>query len=380
MIITPDRQRWSFPQLLSTYRFWSLLLMVMFVMLAVVLIREGHLQFLRDREHHTYDGKGDAGEFYFQMRLVIQLGGLALGAGLSRWISVRGLVTGISGCALACLLTLLIGESWSTPLQWLSFVSSEALLSVLTVAIPALIATRMRSVLAITSAFAVLSLTQVGIQLLVVSWPIMPLLAGGDSTAMKASAFCMLIAAACVVLPNRTLHFRRAPERSVLRRAPKHRLSLDVAGVGALLWIVYPLAILGITLTSARGSVPVIWIGLASLLALFSIWYSARWFHHIHAEAATLSAVDTLFTARAALWIYLLMPLGGPLLLLSLGSNLYREMRRQRLKPIRAEKWFSVFAVVVPPLAMGMAQSMMNALGATSPGERITAAARGRGS
>lgn len=373
MTTPPCHHQWSFPQLLSTYRFWSLLLMVMFVMLAVVLIRSGHLQILRERSQYTYDAKDNVGELFFQMHLLIQLGGLALAAGMSRWISARSLAAGIVGCALACLLTLLIGETWAAPLQWASFVSSELLLSLLSVTIPALIAARTRSIFAISSAFAVLSLTELGTQSLLMSWPAMLLLAEGDITVKTASAFCLLIAAACIVLPNRTLLFRHVPRRSFLRRAPLQRISLDVAGAGALLWIVYPLAILGITLTGARGFVYGVWIGMASLLALSSLWYSARWFHHIHAEAATLLPLRALFTARAALWTYLLMPLGGPLLLLSLSRNLYREMRRHRLKPICTETWFSVLAVVMTPLAMGMVQSMMNALAAAAPVERISA-------
>lgn len=362
----PCRHPWSFPQLLSTYRFWSLLLMMMFVMLAVALVRNGHLQMLM----YTLDARDNA-ELFYQMLLLIKLGGLALAAGMSRWISARGLAIGIFGCALACLLTLLTGEAWAAPLQWVSLVSSELLLSILSVAIPALIAARTRSIFAISSAFAVLSLMELVTQSALMSWR-GEFMAGEEITVKTISAFCLLIAAACIVLPNRILLFRQAPHRSFSRRAPQQRNSLEVAGTGALLWVVYPLAILGITLTDARGDAPGVWIRMASVLALYSIWYSARWFHHIHAEAATLVPLRDLFTARAALWTCLLMPLSGPLLLLSLGRNLYREMHRQRLKPICTETWFSLLAVVMTPLAMGVAQSMMNALAAATPVERIS--------
>jgi hypothetical protein len=86
--------------------------MVMFVMLAVVLIRSGHLQILRERSQYTYDAKDNVGELFFQMHLLIQLGGLALAAGMSRWISARSLAAGIVGCALACLPQLICGAGW----------------------------------------------------------------------------------------------------------------------------------------------------------------------------------------------------------------------------------------------------------------------------
>jgi MFS family permease len=96
-------------------------------------------------------------------------------------------------------------------------------------------------------------------------------------------------------------------------------------------------------------------LALATLAGIIYIFY---WFYRIHGELAGAHASPRLLTPVAAVLIALLMPLGLPLLLLMLWSELNQRLQRLGQPPVRA--WVAMWTCLLPPIAMGMLQAAAN--------------------
>ncbi len=101
---------------------------------------------------------------------------------------------------------------------------------------------------------------------------------------------------------------------------------------------------------------------LFGLIALGTAIYVLHWIYRIHGEIAGQAASRDLLSPLAAVFIWLLVPLGFVLVLVTLGRVLggRTQDRAQADEPGLSGGWLAFWCIVAPPVAMGMIQHAAN--------------------
>lgn len=143
---------------------------------------------------------------------------------------------------------------------------------------------------------------------------------------------------------------------------PVLREGATVTVVAALPWVALGAMTLLGAVVPEYLNVIYYWSTAVTVVFVCGLVASSHWVYRIHGEVAYFHRSSNLFTPRAALLLFLLVPWGIPILLLTLGGVL-REAREQRPSSRRRSTgWFNAWCIVFPPVAMGMVQDQMNEL------------------
>lgn len=109
---------------------------------------------------------------------------------------------------------------------------------------------------------------------------------------------------------------------------------------------------------------------LAILVSLLAAVYLLYWLYRIHGEAAGQAPSRQLLSPRAALFIAWLVPLGYFLVIIALGRVLRERTLAQPATAPLSGRWLAFWAIVVPPVAMAMLQGAVNRLEHATPEPR----------
>ncbi|MDE8759519.1 MULTISPECIES: hypothetical protein [Rhizobium] len=181
------------------------------------------------------------------------------------------------------------------------------------------------------------------------------------------SAFlgCLLLAVILLV-PAGNLAFDDAPRPRHKPLAPRQRSPLLVAVILITPPILILLAAIGFRLFQANdvgvGDSP---IALLSVLLVFAIAlaafiYLAYWVYRIHGELAGAAPSQRLLTPLAAVLIAILVPLGLPVLLMTLGDLLNERACDRGEGNAVSIAWLGIWSFILPPVAIAMIQNAAN--------------------
>jgi len=209
---------------------------------------------------------------------------------------------------------------------------------------------------------------------------------GLDLSVLAYGMAAAFIGMALILVPARRLAFDDRPR---VRHAPPERPPKPAAAwIPVAMGLLTLVALTGILIICAmymlgiwywRSNDPevllfIAWLAALAVLVLAGVAYMAFWFYRIHRQAAALMPSPRLLTPAAAAVFALLAPLGMPLALLLLRDALDEHTGRTDgnaaslpIKPLGA--WFVVWVLLLPPIAMGMAQHRANMLSRAVPGE-----------
>ncbi|MBB2820780.1 UNVERIFIED_ORG: MFS family permease [Rhizobium esperanzae] len=181
------------------------------------------------------------------------------------------------------------------------------------------------------------------------------------------SAFlgCLLLAVILLV-PAGNLAFDDAPRPRHKPLAPRQRSPLLVAVILITPPILILLAAIGFRMFQANdvgvGDSPIALL-LALLvfaIALAAFIYLAYWVYRIHGELAGAAPSQRLLTPLAAMLIAILVPLGLPVLLMTLGDLLNERARDRGEGNAVSIAWLGIWSFILPPVAIAMIQNAAN--------------------
>lgn len=112
---------------------------------------------------------------------------------------------------------------------------------------------------------------------------------------------------------------------------------------------------------------------LAIVVSLVAAVYLLYWLYRIHGEAAGQAPSRQLVSPRAALFIAMLVPLGYFLVIIALGRVLRARTLAQPATTPLSGRWLAFWAILVPPVAMAMLQGAVNRLAVSAPEQRAAA-------
>jgi hypothetical protein len=98
----------------------------------------------------------------------------------------------------------------------------------------------------------------------------------------------------------------------------------------------------------------VVSIGLAALI------YFAYWIYRIHGELAGAEPSQRLLTPLAAMFIAVLVPLGLPIIIMTLGDLLNGRADNKGEGRVVSIAWLAVWSLILPPVAIAMIQNAAN--------------------
>ncbi|PDS33520.1 hypothetical protein [Rhizobium phaseoli] len=181
------------------------------------------------------------------------------------------------------------------------------------------------------------------------------------------SAFlaCLLLAV-IVLVPAGNLAFDDAPRPRHKPLAPRQRSPLLVAVILITPPILILLAAIGFRLFQANdvgvGDSPIALLLtlLIFAIALAAFIYLAYWVYRIHGELAGAAPSQRLLTPLAAMVIAILVPLGLPVLLMTLGDLLNDRARDRGEGNVVSIAWLGIWSFILPPVAIAMIQNAAN--------------------
>ncbi|MBY5741793.1 hypothetical protein [Rhizobium leguminosarum] len=181
------------------------------------------------------------------------------------------------------------------------------------------------------------------------------------------SAFlaCLLLAVILLV-PAGNLAFDEAPRPRHKPLAPRRRSPLLVAIILVTPPILIFLMVFGVHLFQANGhdvaSSPITLL-LALLVfttAVAAFIYLAYWVYRIHGELAGAAQSQRLLTPLAAMLIAILVPIGLPVLVMTLGDLLNERARDKGRGGLMSIAWLGIWSFILPPVAIAMIQNAAN--------------------
>ncbi|MFJ3459805.1 hypothetical protein [Achromobacter spanius] len=352
----PVSARWTLADLASTWRFWSLIGVLIAAAYGVMVFRsawplptygnEKHL--LRDLlPYFWYGGNGF---------------GILLGIVLAQAKSTKGLAVLTAVCmgvyVIAWFALPEMGVGLALFVVFMGQLVRWAIAFVITVNLAGAVSDRFAfaGALAVLTAFQ--GMNDFGTS--IAASYTFHALKGHDHWALVGAA--AMATAALLLTSTRGRSFDEAPAPRHRPLDPTFREGVTVLIIAALPWV----ALGGVTwLTSVvpmRLEAVMHWLQAVAVIFLVSLAITAYWVYRIHGEVAYIYPSSKLFTPRAALLFFLLVPLATPILMFTLGVVL-REARAQRPSSSRRSMgWFNAWCVVFPPVAMGMVQDQMNEL------------------
>lgn len=176
------------------------------------------------------------------------------------------------------------------------------------------------------------------------------------------------IIAILLIAPAGNIAFDNAPRLRHKPLAPRRRSPLTVALVllsAPILWLV-----VGVSIEVFRAdlfeqaerpsAVLVVFLLIVLIATITAVIYFLYWIYRIHGELAGAQASQRLVTPLPALLITLLVPLGLPILLMTLGELLKdRAAQKGRERPLSIG-WLALWSFCLPPVAMAMIQNAAN--------------------
>ncbi|MGU2291787.1 hypothetical protein ACSEQ4_23025 [Pseudomonas aeruginosa] len=346
---------WTFADQASTYRFWALIFAGVIVAFGAVALR-WYLTWLPQKNPVL---RGAQDSLFISWWMAGNLFGLLVGLLLTQSKSARGyflmpLVAGALGVGAAMLET-----GYGVWLPYAAVFWAQATTMALAVVVPSAIGGGTFGRASFGCALAILTLLQMTSNTYAGFATLMLANHYGAQFAAFAGCAAMFLAAALLAPIGRHL-FDGAPRSRHRPLPPVTREGMTVGFIGSLPWLALA-AFAGVVSTSPVRSSSLSMLALVAFaVVVLGVVYSTYWFYRIHGEVASRFPSPQLFTPRGALWMYLLVPLGGPLLLLTLGRTLREAAAQAGTSVQRSSAWFNVWSVFLPPIAMGMVQAQLN--------------------
>lgn len=353
--------RWTLADFLSSYRYWALYLAALLVALggqSVGII----LPIMLTGAGSTIESIG-----IFHLGLSV---GWIVGAFVAFVVAPRSgrpaLIWPVVGFIGAAIAFLLMPAFWSSPVVLIVFgVACGAAQGVFPLALAVFLIGGRPGRIDFAGGLLLLSapvltgvLAPIGVSMLYQS-------AGG--WAVGAGLVGCLGAAVAVLLPARRLGFDDAPPRRHRPLQPRRRSPIAVAAFLLAPPVLSALAGLAFHLASpmslGTGKLTPVLLALAFLLfciAVAALVYLAVWLYRIHGELAGAAASQRLLTPLAAVPIAFLVPLGLPVLLLTLGELLNDRARGRADERSISIAWLAIWSVLLPPVAIAMIQHAAN--------------------
>ncbi|MBY4633193.1 hypothetical protein [Rhizobium croatiense] len=352
---------WTLADFLSTYRYWAVFLSSLLIAVA----GQGLSTVFPVISQMAGSSAQTIGIFYFGSTL-----GWVVGAFLAFIVAGRhgrsALITPILVCAVVAVAFLPAPALWGSPGSLLFF---------------GLILGALRAVFPLASAIFLVggrpgkidfgcALTLMSTTILIsafapvgASW-----LYGLDLGAVPVvSAFlaCLLLAVVLLV-PAGNLAFDDAPRPRHKPIATRRRSPLLVAVILITPPILILLAAVGIRLFQANdvgisgSSIALLLTLLVFAIAVAGFIYLAYWVYRIHGELAGAAPSPRLLTPLAAMLIAILVPLGLPVLVMTLGDLLNERARDRGRGNVVSIAWLGIWSFIVPPVAIAMIQNAAN--------------------
>jgi len=366
--------RWTAAELLSSYRYWSLVLASVFAALAVAIFSGASTFWLREamgsfREIGTVTAWMAPARF---LGMVFGCGlGIAVGAA-GRGTRAALVIPAVLSCATVAALLTSPHQAYSTLFAAWGLFSTMLTTTLVVAAATMLVGARLSA-----PDFAV----TFGLLILIPATSaasFVPLMYGfGLADRFLFLLILFLALALLSLLPMRRLRFDVKPRRSHRTHALRWRTPWTVtvlALVGPLIALVLYALIVAVAKSGAvpgfenaaselaldRGPLVGITLALGPLMvaALFAAAYIGTWCYRIHSELASVESTDSLLTPLAAVLIALFVPLGLTVILIMLWTVLDQRARRLANAPV--SRWTIVWSVFIPAVGMGMIQSAVN--------------------
>ncbi|MBB4479228.1 putative membrane protein [Rhizobium etli] len=169
-----------------------------------------------------------------------------------------------------------------------------------------------------------------------------------------------------MLVPAGNLAFDDAPRPRHKPLAPRQRSPLLVAVILITPPILILLAAVGIRLFQATdagvsdSSIALLLTLLVFAIALAAFIYLAYWVYRIHGELAGAAPSQRLLTPLAAMLIAIIVPLGLPVLVMTLGDILNERARDRGRGNAVSIAWLGIWSFFVPPVAIAMIQNAAN--------------------
>ncbi|MBX5237178.1 hypothetical protein [Rhizobium sp. NLR22b] len=352
---------WKLAEFLSTYRYWAVFLSSLLVAMA----GQGLSTVFPVISQMAGSSAQTIGIFYFGSTL-----GWVVGAFLAFVVASRhgrsALISPVLVCAVVAVCLLPAPALWASPVFLFLF---------------GLVVGAMRAVYPLAAAIflvggrpgkidfgCVLTLMSTTILISAFAPAVASWLYGFDLGAVPVvSAFlaCLLLAV-IVLVPAGNLAFDEPPRPRHKPLAPRRRSPLLVAIILVAPLILIFLTVLGLNLLQAgdfevaRSPVALLLALLVLGIALAAFVYLAYWVYRIHGELAGAARSQRLLTPLAAMLIAILVPLGLPVLVMTLGDLLSEQARdRGQGNPISIA-WLGIWSFILPPIAIAMVQKAAN--------------------
>ena len=187
---------------------------------------------------------------------------------------------------------------------------------------------------------------------------------GGQPVVLSFLACLML--AVVALLPTGQLTFDEPPRPRHKPLAPRRRSPLLIAIILLFPPILVLVTVLGVYLSQANGldvtySPVMLLVSILVLgICIAAFIYLAYWVYRIHGELAGAEPSQRLLTPLAAMFIAILVPLGLPILIMSLGDLLNDRARNRGERPLVSIAWLAIWSLILPPVAIAMIQNAAN--------------------
>ncbi|AOF92244.1 MFS transporter [Sinorhizobium sp. RAC02] len=175
-----------------------------------------------------------------------------------------------------------------------------------------------------------------------------------------------LTLAVILLLPAGQLAFDEPPVARHKPLAPRRRPPLLVAIILLFPPILILVTVLGVYLSQASGfdvtySPVMLLVSILVLgICIAAFIYLSYWVYRIHGELAGARPSRRLLTPLAAMFIAILVPLGLPILIMTLGDLLNDRARERGEGRLVSIAWLAVWSLILPPVAIAMIQNAAN--------------------
>jgi len=175
-----------------------------------------------------------------------------------------------------------------------------------------------------------------------------------------------LVLAVILLLPAGQLAFDEPPRPRHKPLAPRRRSPLLVAMILLFPPILILVTVLGVYLSQASGfdvtySPVMLLVSILVLgICIAAFIYLSYWVYRIHGELAGARPSRRLLTPLAAMFIAILVPLGLPILIMTLGDLLNDRARERGEGRLVSIAWIAVWSLILPPVAIAMIQNAAN--------------------
>jgi len=352
----PVSARWTLADLASTWRFWSLIGVLIAAAYGVMVFRSAWPSLTYGNEKYLV--RELIPYFWYGGNCF----GILLGIVLAQAKSTKGLAAMAAVCMSSYVIAWLVLPEMSVGFAlYLAFLG-QLVRWALAFAITVNLAAAMSDRFAFAGAFAVLTAFQV-----MNDWGTSVAASYTFHTQVDHDLWALYGAGgmATVLLllaSTRGRLFDEAPAPRHRPLNPTFREGVTVLIISALPWASFGGVTWLTALVTMSGEAIMYWMTAVSVAFVVSLAATAYWVYRIHGEVAYIHQSSKLFTPRAALLFFLLVPLATPILMFTLGVVL-REARALRPSSSpRSMGWFNAWCVVFPPVAMGMVQDQMNEL------------------